>query len=90
MTSNRGSKLLVLVAKERDLYGTAHVLGAFNHDFMADLPLEDAEEQLELLKRTWTGQPEMYEFREITVSFDFDLDSLFVNAEIQGQVESGL
>lgn len=89
--SNRRSiRLLVIVAKERDTAASAHVIGAFNDDFMTDLPLEDAEEQIERLKQTWTGEPGAYEFREVTITADFDLDDLFVSAEIEGRVESGL
>lgn len=86
MASNRRIRLLAIVAKERDTAASAHVLGAFNDDFMADLPLEDAEEQIERLKQTWTGEPSAYEFREITIAADFDLDDLFVSAEIEGRV----
>lgn len=80
----------MIVAKERDPRSVAYVLGAFNDDFMSDLPLEDFEKQIDELKRTWTGEPEAYDYREAIVTFDFDLDALFVEAEIEGRVESGL
>lgn len=80
-------RLLVIVAKEGHPSALAHVIGAFNDDFMADLPLEDAEAQIEHLKRTWTGDPQAYDFREIVITADYNLDDLFVSAEIEGTVE---
>jgi hypothetical protein len=81
-------KLLVIVGCDPHDDGTPFVIGAFNEEYLNQLPVEDAEEQILALKKTWTHNPREYDWREIRVGVPLDaIDRAFDRVEIVGEVE---
>ena len=80
--------LLIIVGCEKDPNTTPFIIGGFNNEFMAQLPEEDAEKQIKALKETWTGEPNMYEWREVKLRLDTEeLKDLFTTPEVEGYWE---
>ena len=90
MSSRRSEPdtLLVIIGMERDENATPFVLGAFNEEYLHQLPLEDCDKQLQTLKKTWTGDPNDYEWRTARVRLDLeDLAEMFTVPEVNGYWE---
>lgn len=80
--------LLVFAGCSREDDETPFMVGAFNEEYLNQLPLEDAEEQIARMKETWTFDPEQYDWREIRVSIPVDaLDAAFDRVEVDGRVD---
>ena len=80
--------LLVIAGCARDTEESPFIVGAFNEEYLNQLPLEDAEEMVLKLKKVWTFDPAEYDWREIRVSIPTDaVDRAFDRVEIQGEVE---
>ena len=57
-------RLRLLVGREdgdRDVF----VIGALNHEYLMQMPIEDGDRVVKAMKETWTGEPEAYEWREV-------------------------
>ena len=80
--------LLVIAGCARNDVGTPFVVGAFNEEYLNQIPLEDAEAQILALKDKWTYDPAEYDWRELRVSIPTDaLDRAFGPLEIEAEVE---
>lgn len=78
----------------KDSDETPFIVGAFNEEYVNQLPLEDADEQILALREKWTMDSAAYDWRELRVWVANDhIDALFdtptVIAEILGD-DSGL
>lgn len=79
--------LLLIVGCEQDDNAEPFVIGAFNNEYMNQLPMEDAEKQIETLKETWTGDAAAYIWREAVVIVPMDdLSQMFKIPVIDGEV----
>lgn len=69
-------RLTLIVGREQldEFSPPAFIVGALNTEFLNQLPEEDAVDQIESIKRTWTVEPEAYHWREIEC--DVSLDKL--------------
>jgi len=80
--------LLIIVGCEKDERAIPFIIGGFNFEFMAQLPQEDTEKQIKTLKETWTGEPSMYDWREVKLRLDTEeLKNLFGTPEVEGYWE---
>jgi hypothetical protein len=81
--------LLVIVGKERDWDDKAFVVGAFNEEYFNQIDLEDGEKMIADLKKTWTGEPDLFEWREVRVRIPMDeIEKLFQRGDVVGVVEA--
>jgi len=80
--------LLVIVGAERGENPAPFIVGAFNEEYLNQLPLEDAEIQIARLKETWTGEAQAYYWREVLVRVPLlELVELFEIPEIDGELD---
>jgi hypothetical protein len=81
--------LLVIAGCARYEEESPFIVGAFNEEYLNQLPIEDADAQILALKKTWTHDPAEYEWREIRVSIPTEaLDRSFDRVAIEAEVET--
>ena len=80
--------LLIIVGCEKDERAIPFVIGGFNNEYMAQLDEEEADKHIDTLKRTWTGEPNLYDWREVKIRLDIEeLQKLFGIPEVEGYWE---
>lgn len=83
------TRLLLIVGREKDERGLPFIVGAFNEEYLNQLPVEDAEEKIAELKQTWTGDPDDYDWREARIRIqDGHLMPMFSTPELRGELEA--
>lgn len=87
--SPKGTTLLVIVGCLKDSDETPFIIGAFNEEYLNQVPIEDADDYIGKLKQTWTMDEAEYDWRELRVWVaDDHIDGLFdtpmVIAEVLG------
>ena len=79
--------LLLIVGREADDQAEPFIVGAFNNEYMNQIPLEEGEKMINALKETWTGDRFAYEWREAVVIVPMDdLSEMFKVPVIEGKV----
>lgn len=80
-------RLVLLVGREdgdRDVF----VIGAFNHEYLMQMPIEDGERVIREMKEKWTGEPEAYEWREVECLVPYEpLEAAFTPTVVEAEVE---
>jgi len=80
--------LLIIVGREKDERAIPFVIGGFNNEYIAQLDFEEGEKYIKTLKETWTGEPDIYDWREVKIRLDIEvLQELFDTPEVQGYLE---
>lgn len=82
-----GDVLLVIAGCEKDEEAIPFIIGAFNEEYINQIPIEDSDEMIASLKEKWTMEPSAYEWREIRVLVPADaLDRAFDRVEVEGTI----
>lgn len=82
-----GTTLLVIVGCLKESDESPFIVGAFNEEYLNQLPSEDSEEQIQRLKDTWTMEASAYEWRELRVWVaDVHIDALFDMPMVLGEI----